>query len=206
MLKGKDLKAEWNAFTQNESEDSFYILYKHYFNYLHYLGLKKGIAVARVKDCINDLFLYLWENREKLQNTLNHHNYIVTAFLRRLYRNESFDREESLSFDDDSAQFGITPSPETEHIINTTTNEVNRVLKQYVDQLPDRQRSMIYQKFYLGLSYGEIAETNSVSINTVYNTIYNGVDKLRQLIGKEGLTILLIALSSALIIFLFFFK
>ncbi|OCX52046.1 hypothetical protein BEL04_11100 [Mucilaginibacter sp. PPCGB 2223] len=205
MRKGKDLKEEWNAFIKKESEPAFYDLYTHYFHYLSYIGLKKGFPATKVKDNINDLFLYLWENRTTLQHTLNHHNYILTAFLRKLYRKESFSSDESLKLNE-LEEFGMVPSAEAVHIINASSANVSRILKEYVGQLPQSQRNMVYQKFYLGLSYKEIAENNQVSINTVYNTIYKAVDKLRSLMGKEQLGILSIAITILTAIFFIFFK
>jgi RNA polymerase sigma factor (sigma-70 family) len=194
MAKGKDLKKDWDAFIQTESEQAFYELYTHYFHYLSYIGIKKGFPDSRVKDSINDLFLYLWENPGKLQHTLNHHNYIITAFLRKLYRKENFSADQGLEFED-LPDFGFSPSAEAQHIHQNSLINASKILQEYVGQLPQRQRSMIYQKFYLGLSYKEIADSNDVSINTVYNTIYKAVDKLRILIGKEQLGALSIAIA-----------
>lgn len=205
MRKGKDLKEEWNAFVKMESESAFYDLYTHYFHYLNYIGLKKGSPATKVKDSINDLFLYLWENRAKLQHTLDHHNYIITAFLRKLYRKENFSSEDSLKFNE-LEELAIAPSAEAIHIINASSAKVSHILKEYVGQLPKSQRDMVYQKFYLGLSYKEIAENNQVSINTVYNTIYKAVDKLRSLIGKDQLGILSIVITVITAIFFIFFK
>ncbi|HEY8784013.1 MAG TPA: sigma-70 family RNA polymerase sigma factor [Mucilaginibacter sp.] len=201
MRKGKDLKEEWVAFIQTESEQAFHELYTHYFHYLNYVGLKKGFPANRVKDSINDLFLYLWENRNKLRHTLDHHNYILTAFLRKLYRKENFGADNSSEFYS-LPDFGFSPSAETLHIHRASTTDVGRILRGFIEQLPQRQRSMIYQKFYLGLSYKEIANANGVSINTVYNTIYKAVDKFRALIGKEQLGAM--SLSIALLTELFF--
>ena len=203
MQKENNTKEEWAAFIQTGSEQAFNGLYNYYFHYLNYIGLKKGFSSIKAKDGINDLFLYLWENRSRLAHTINHHNYIITSFLRKLYRKEPFSAEESLE-PEQFRDLAISPSAETLHILRASSAQADKVLHNYVAQLPDRQRGMVYQKFYLGLSYKEIAEANDVSINTVYNTVYNAVDKLRALIGKDNLDALSIILVPLAILFSFF--
>jgi len=72
--------------------------------------------------------------------------------------------------------------------------------------LPPKQRSLVYQKFYLGLSYQEIADANHISVNTVYNSIYKAIDKLKKLIGKEQLGILALAMTVLSVLLAIFLK
>jgi RNA polymerase sigma factor (sigma-70 family) len=171
---------------ETESESDYAILYKHYYHYLTLIGLKKGADPCKTKDCINDLFLYIWENRKKIGNVRDHHNYMITAFLRKLFRKENFSTAYDLhSFD--LPDYTASSSVETLYIRQNTQAEVSKTLIGYVDQLPEKQRQMIYQKFYLGLSYHQISDSNNVSINTVYNTIYKAVDKLKVVFDKDVL-------------------
>lgn len=201
---GQNLKVQWDAFVQTTDEQAYRELYSHYYKYLSFIALKKGYTAAKTKDCINDLFLYLWENTEKLQDVRNHHNYIVTGFLRKLFRTENFSAENSIALEDELPELLIAPSAEAQHIRNSMQLDVSRILQEYVKKLPAKQRQMIYQKFYLGLSYHEISEANAVSINTVYSTVYNALDRLRMLIGKEQLAALVLFLGAVSIFFLFF--
>jgi ribosomal protein S13 len=63
------------------------------------------------------------------------------------------------------------PSVEDGFIQRYTEDEVGRFVKEKVDELGEKQRLLIYQKFYLGLSYQEIAAANGVSINTVKHKV-----------------------------------
>lgn len=205
MKQGADLRKEWAVFILTENETAYHGLYTHYYHYLSFIGFKKGAGTVKVKDCINDLFLYLWENRERLIHIKDHHSYIITAFLRKLLRKENFSEAYSIE-EYDLPDYTATPSVESQYIRQNVQENVSRILKTYVDQLPERQRTMIYQKFYLGLSYKEISDLNEISVNTVYNTVYKAVDKLKLLIAKEHLSILSIAVSAFSLFFLFFFQ
>lgn len=205
MKQGKDFRSEWENFIQEGDETSFYDLYAHYYDYLTYLGLKRGASVEKTKDGINDIFLYAYENREKLGHVRNHHNYLITSFLRKLFRKEHFSSEESLDLANlkDAPTY---PSVETQYIRQHTSDQVTLLLKTYIDRLSASQAQMIYQKFYLGLSYEEISETNQITIKTAYNTIYNAVEKLKKMIGDDQIGALSIAISLLSLLFLFFLK
>jgi len=73
IIKGKDLTKEWADFTLHGDEQAFFALYTHYFHYLNYVGLKKNFAAAKVRDTINDVFLYFWEGRDNLAHITHFH-------------------------------------------------------------------------------------------------------------------------------------
>jgi RNA polymerase sigma factor (sigma-70 family) len=202
---GIALKIHWDTFIIEGDEDVFYTLYSHYHDYLIYLGNLRGATLDKSKDCINDLFLYVFENRTRLQHIRNHHNYLVTAFLRNLFRKPHFSAEESLELQD-LPEMPAYPSAEAEYIQQTSREQATQVLDGYISQLSDSQAKIVYQKFYLGLTYEEIALVNDISIKTAYNTIFNAVEKLRKLIGQEYVSVLTAAISLFSLLFLFFLK
>ncbi|WP_154402303.1 RNA polymerase sigma factor [Mucilaginibacter endophyticus] len=202
---GIALRIHWDTFITEGDDDDFYKLYCHYHDYLIYLGNLKGATLDKSKDCINDLFLYVFENRIRLQHIQNHHNYLVTAFLRNLFRKPRFSAEEGLELQD-LPEMPAYPSAEAEYIQRTSREQAIEVLDGYINQLSDSQTKIVYQKFYLGLTYEEIALVNEISIKTAYNTIFNAVEKLRKLIGPEYASVLSAAISLFSLLFLIFLK
>jgi RNA polymerase sigma factor (sigma-70 family) len=205
VKQGKAFKIDWDTFVLDGDAASFYNLYAHYHDYLTFIALKRGAGAEKTKDCINDLFLYVYENREKLGHIQNHHNYLITSFLRKLFRKEHFSAEESQDLFS-LQQTPTDPSVEVEYIRQHTSEHLTAVLKMYINKLSESQSKMIYQKFYLGLSYEEISVANDITVKTAYNTIYNAVEKLKQLIGKEHLGTLAIAISLLSLFLLIFFE
>lgn len=186
MQKGENLKKEWADFIGTENDQAFYILYDHYHDYLIYIAVQKGFCLEQAKDCVNDLFLYVFENRTKLAHVKYHHNYLVTAFLRKLFRKGRFNNLESLSAGENSmSDEVIVPIADHLHSETGEDEKLTQTLKSYIGKLSYNQAKMVYQKFYVGLSYEEIATANGVSIKTAYNTILQAVAKLRNLIGTE---------------------
>ncbi|TWF45543.1 sigma-70-like protein [Chitinophaga polysaccharea] len=73
----------WDRFRQGE-EQALYSLYDKYYHLLFFLGLKICARSEPVKDCIQQVFLYLWEKRTGLDTVTNVRSYIITSFKRRL--------------------------------------------------------------------------------------------------------------------------
>ncbi len=199
-LEADKLRAEWQRFTQTEDADSYKKLYNYYYNYLSFIGLKRGFPASKVKDIINDLFLYLWENAAKLGQIANHHNYLITSFLNKLTRKEPFATDAAVELQD-IADALSEPSVEAAYIQEQAQAELRSRLASYLDGLPPRQREVIYQKFYLGLSYAEIATANQLSVNTVYNTVYQALEKLKATLGGQAAGLLGLALALAALLY-----
>lgn len=205
MIKGRELIKEWLEFLETGDHKAFYALYGHYHDYLAYVGLQKGASSQKVKDHINDLFLYVFENREKLTHVKHHHNYLVTSFIRSLFRKEHFSTADSLELSDEALpEIPSYPSTEALYIQQNVKEEVTTIVKDYIGKLSGSQSRMIYQKFYLGLSYPEIAVANNISVKTAYNTILQAVAKLKKIIPPEHAAALAAAITllGGLLIFL----
>lgn len=202
-LKGRDLKYSWISFIKTKGKDDFYTIYSHYHHYLSFIGYKRYFSEDVVKDAINDVFLYLWENRSSLQNVNNFNSYIITCFLRKLYRKSLISPGELFPFQGIS-DTQLSPSVEEEYIHQKVNGTVKQIVKDHIGQLAVKQRHMIYQKYYLGLSYKEIAVNNKVSIHTVYNTIYKAIDKIKLSITKEQEGYLLLSMGTLFLFVLFF--
>lgn len=205
MKRGTDLKQQWQSFISHGEMSAFQELYAHYHDYFFYVGFKKGSISETIKDNINDLFLYVYENRLKLTEIKDHHNYLVTAFLRKLFKKHHFSAEDSLEIKNLEESHSFL-SVENKFIIDDCNDTTRQILKQYIGKLTNSQASMIYEKFYLGLSYEEMAAINGVSIKTAYNTIYNAVNQLRKLINENKTTALAILISSLFILIFFFLR
>jgi RNA polymerase sigma factor (sigma-70 family) len=56
-----------------------------------------------------------------------------------------------------------------------------------INTLPPRQKEIIFLRFYEGLSYDEIADIMSISINSAYKLLYKALENLQQIMGPSPL-------------------
>lgn len=206
MFTNLAVKTKWDEFVLCGNEKSFQYVYKHYFHYLKLIGAKRGFERDIVNDAIDEVFLYCWEKRTSLGNINNIHNYIITAFLHKLYKakNKRLPLQFEYAFSNDDFSNLQLPSVEYAVINKEENTQRSRIIEQQLKALPPRQREMVYQKYFLGLSYNEIAKLNGLSINTVYNTLYTTIAKLRTTIPKNVLLSVAIIIST-IFLYNFFF-
>ena len=139
-----------------------------------------------VKDIIQQLFLYLWEKRETIQDARDVKSYLVTSFLRRLTADWKKSKQSGMlevvwsSYPEDPQ-----PNPEEKLIRKDEQSHLFQLLMDRINELPNRQKELITLKFYEGLSYQEIVQRTGLSHRTVYNKIHEGLKKLKLDIVKS---------------------
>ena len=170
----------WLGLKQGDKE-MFLALYKKYYHTLLFIGLKEMKDAQLVKDTIQQLFLYLWEKRETIQEANNVKSYLVTSFLRKLTVDWKKSKQAGVlqvvwnSYPDEDQQ----PNPEEKLIRKDEQSHLFKLLMDRINELPNRQKELIVLKFYEGLTYEEIVQRTGLSHRTVYNKIHEGLKKLK---------------------------
>jgi RNA polymerase sigma factor (sigma-70 family) len=175
----------WQGLKQGDKE-MFLSLYKKYYHTLLFIGLGEIKDAHLVKDVIQQLFLYLWEKRETIQDARDVKSYLITSFLRKLTSDWKKSEQSGVlkvvwgSYPEDPQ-----PNPEEKLIHKDQQNHLSKLLMDRINELPSRQKELITLKFYEGLSYQEIVQRTGLSHRTVYNKIHEGLKKLKLDIVKS---------------------
>jgi RNA polymerase sigma factor (sigma-70 family) len=170
----------WSALRQGNRKALDHIFEK-YIRLLYAYGNKISKDYGLIEDCIQDLFVELWNKRELLAESVHIKFYLMKSLRRRVVRrlmNESrlsteqlqeHDYENNLEF---SAEF---------HIIQEQSfQEQRQQLTEAIAQLSTRQREAVYLKFYEQLSYEEIAGIMNLTVKSAYKLIGKAIDSLRK--------------------------
>lgn len=169
----------WRGLKSGDRE-LFFEIYKKYYHTLLFIGLKEINDPSIAKDTIQQLFLYLWEKRETIQQAANVKSYLITSFRRKLNSDwKTSRRSGSLALISDDYSNDREPNPEEKMVKNEEQSNLSLLLMHQINQLPGRQKELIIQRFYDGSSYEEIAQNTGLSMRTVYNKIHEGIKKLR---------------------------
>ena len=72
------------------------------------------------------------------------------------------------------------------HYVNS---QVMRDVRNLLDNLPPTQREVVFMRYYQQLSFKEIADTTSVSINTALGRMRYAILKLRRRAKTYGMTL-----------------
>lgn len=136
-----------------------------------------------VKDCIQDLFIELWNRRKTLSEPDSIRAYLCVCLKRKIFRSGSklrlFDYDHSSAFFGTN-DFDIEFSPEWWLIQEEDLAEKTREMAKLLNTLPRRQREVIYLKYYQELGRDEIAAMMSIAPQTVSNLLQIALAFLRE--------------------------
>lgn len=182
----------WQRFLAGEVE-AFDHLMKHHFRTLFHYGSKFSKDKEFVKDNIQDLFLILWERRQNLSRDIAVKPYLM-ASLRRLMHRSAMSKPllSDSSIEEINGNFDIEFSVEEEYIENESTLVITQKLKKLLDELPQRQKEVVYLKFFQEMDRGQISEVMSISPQTVSNLLQIAIKQLKKHWRAELFTLLMV--------------
>lgn len=172
--------ARWlQQLQHNDAEGLSLLMGKYYRDLFHYAS-KFTRDEGLVRDCIQEVFISLWERRETASAILSPRHYLLRAvknkILKALYKKDQvaypFDLPDEYEF---FQEFDI----EQLIIEKQLSEEKAQWLRQALSSLSKRQHEVIYLKFYQRLDHGQIAEQMDISRQSVYNLLHESLQKLR---------------------------
>ncbi len=170
----------WQRFKKGDKA-AFIFIYQKFFPVLYSYGHQFTRDEDLIKDCIHDVFATINHTRQKLSDTDNIKLYLFKSFRNRFLHYQKKARkmlsEEYLM---DGYQFEFTLSVEQKMINSQIDREKLQKLNQGLQQLPPRQKEVIYYLFYEELSIDAIKELMHVTNRrTVQNIVYRALGNLK---------------------------
>ncbi|TDE28216.1 MULTISPECIES: RNA polymerase sigma factor [Flavobacterium] len=165
---------------QLPDEEILFSLMDRYYNELFRYGVKFTADVEMTKDALNQFFIHLWDNRDKLQHVDNLKAYLFVSYKRWLITHlQRSQKHRVLSLDDNHANELSEQSYEEYLVKQIEEEKIAQILKNAIKSLPARQRQLLQLRFYEHMSFEEIAEETSLSVRTVYNKLHEAIKRLR---------------------------
>ena len=166
----------WSALRSGD-KDAFIELYDKFYQRLYIYGFKIARNKELVKDCIQDMFLQIWQKRDNLPKVESLEPYLLTYLRRKIYK--ELRKEENLS-----AETYIPESEDASYedllLRNESLKEKREELNIKLNNLTPTQRDILKMLYYEGMSHDEIADYTSSSKRTIYNHIYQAFETLKK--------------------------
>lgn len=189
----------WKRFKGGD-DIAFYQLYDEHIDSLYRFGMQFSKDNNFIKDCIHDLFLDLYKNKNTLGDTDSIQFYLFRSLRRKIYKQQPKSSILSLETEEESDRVNHTPAFE-ETLINSETEQENMdLLIQAVKQLTPQQQRALFLKFEQNMTYSEIASILGISVESARTNMYRTLKTLREKIldTKYSINLLLILLKSPL--------
>jgi RNA polymerase sigma-70 factor (family 1) len=168
-------------------EKAFTEIFYHYSKRIFPFVLKKTKSETIAEEIVQEIFIKLWTNREKLSHIENYESYIFTIAANKVYKHFKKIAGEEKLLKALWNRINELHYP-TEEIIKLKESEglINKV----IEQLPP-QRKKIYQlSRKQGLSHAEIAEQLKISPSTVNNQLTVALRYIKQHLQEMPETVL----------------
>ncbi len=184
---GRDL---WLDFRSGDRA-AFEFLYNNHVR--HLIAYGAGISPNRnlVQDCIQDLFVELWEGRENLTPPHSIRHYLLKSLRYKIVRQLQSDRSETL----EEAEFPVQYENAESHLLTAESTKRNaQQLSAALDRLPKRQKEAIYLRYFQELSNEEVAQVMGVNYQSACKFIYTALKTLRRKMRLSATIPLLLSL------------
>lgn len=161
-------------------EDALERIYREHVDALLRYGYQFTTDVSLIEDCVHDLFVNLWRNREGLGANDSIRPYLLVALRRRIIRQLKKGQKTQYASEAESMDFAAVPSIDEAIIGREISNEQAAQIKAAMAKLSKRQREALYLKYFEGLSYEEICEALGINYQSVRNLVFAGIKALRK--------------------------
>ncbi|MEQ8472581.1 MAG: sigma-70 family RNA polymerase sigma factor [Marinoscillum sp.] len=174
QLLEKDETLVWRKFIDGDNKSLIYI-YQKYVDVLYTYGCQITTRSEFVRDCIQDLFIYIIDRRSKLSDVKSIKAYLFASLKRKILRD--LKKEEKL-IGNEGFNFFLEDAPF--YISDNLSEEERKIIHKQLNELPVNQREVIYLHFYEGLSYADIATVLNVKDGNVRVMVHRALVKLKE--------------------------
>lgn len=176
----------WMQQLQQGNKEALALIMKMYYDDLYNYGWRFTKDDALIKDCIQEVFISLWQRRETANSILSPKYYLLRAIKNKVLKalHKSI-RTSTTNHLQDEYDFFYEFSIERVIIEKQVSDEKAEKLRKTLSLLSKRQKEIIYLKYYQHMDHAQIAELMNVSRQSVYNLLHEAIHKLRSLWHSE---------------------
>lgn len=178
-----DDRSIWDGL-MNGQQHAFTVLVRRYTDALYVYGLRLCTDEELVKDCVQEVFLFIWRRRQYLQQPVSLKFYLMKAVRNKIFRElPKWQMKDELNASQCQFPDFFMELDENAEMPQAIKNR----MKSYLDQLSPRQREILYLRFYEGLRQQKIAEMMNLNHQSVYNLLRSALAALKKKVDYEML-------------------
>lgn len=185
------LESVWERFKSGDME-AFAFLYNRYVDVLFHYGCKLSKDEEMVKDAIQEVFIDLYNVRER-NNTSpeNLKYYLILALKRNLIKKLVRGRRFDIGKVKDKLVFEPLYNVESQLIELENHRELVERVSGLLNQLTHKQKEAIYLRFNESLDYAEVAEIMGITIESVRKQVYRAIKQMKEILDSKNIVIFL---------------
>jgi RNA polymerase sigma-70 factor (ECF subfamily) len=167
---------------RNSDERAFEDLFFNYYKRLCGFAIKIVNSRELAKDCVQEVFLKIWRNRENWEI-----DYSLSVYLYQAVRNQALNKVEKRKNKRDYTKKYYEEGFYKESGEKELSREQNLIIEkiwQIVEEMPERRRMVFELHRKHGLNYKEIACVMGIALKTVDNHMGKALSDIREQLGN----------------------
>ena len=170
---------QWQRIADSEV-DALSFVYQFYYKDLYYYGIKSCKDHQLAEDCIQDLFIRIWNKRRTIHIKHTIKAYLLTALRRLIIDKLVMQKKQLIKEGEFPEGHEITLSVQ-DLMIQTEMDTDQKVrLQASMEQLTKKQQEVIHLRFHQEMSYDQIAEALGIKYQSVRNCVYEAMKILKE--------------------------
>ena len=175
---------------KRRDETALSVLFDTYYEKLYLFAEKYIYDSDKAPDIVQDVFLKIWENAERLELTSSIQHYLFASV-----RNGCLNYLKSLQIEDRNNRKYVEAYIESQNVDMVDDEELLTRVRQVLDELPEKCREVCLLRFVEGYKYAEIAARLDMNENTVKAQLHRGMERLKQAFATYDYVLVLCALG-----------
>ncbi len=176
----KDLQDSelWQKMLEGDQAALNEIYFRH-IKVLYSYGGKITSDQGLVEDAIQEIFITIWTKRKKLNTKVQVRFYLFKSLKRHILRALKKNKLDAYDFSD------ISENLKAEDPKNSAEDLPLKEIKATIKQLTERQKEVVFLRFYAQLGFEEIAAIMGLSKKATYKLLYRAIDRLQERFPKK---------------------
>lgn len=180
------------------NQKAFREIYDRYHVQMYYIAKKYVKSSDLAQDAVQDIFVKLWEKRDRVDETKSIKGYLFTMLKNHLLNMIRDRKDEIVSISGIKSKKLPRQNLTEDELIY---KEYHEIVKEGMKELSDRKREVFELKTLQGHSNSEVAELLNINIRTVKTHFYNSSKFMREYL-KNHAGILGLLIVFGLVVFL----
>ncbi|SMO94146.1 RNA polymerase sigma factor [Gracilimonas mengyeensis] len=180
-LNEKYVEAELYTKIKNGDHKAFKTFFEAHHQRLFRYLVSRGVSSESAEDLIQQAYVYIWENRSKIDPDKSLRSYLFRiAYTRMLnhFRDEEKYKDDSEVSELESSQFS------TDEKLNR--RELHQAIEKAIEAMPEKRQHVFRLCFLEEFTYKEAANTMEVSVKTIENHMRLALKDLRNALAWEA--------------------
>ena len=172
----EDLWSQLREGSQKAIEDLYRFNYQVLYSYAVKICQDKELS----KDCVQELFVQLWEKRDNLNKVSKVRSYLLQSIWHILIK--KLKKENKNLPLDENKHYDIDVVFSQEHILIQEQSQKNKkeLLDAAIQKLSKQQREIIFMQYYEGLTIDEVQQITELKYQSIKNLTHRAMVSLRE--------------------------